>query len=107
MAKISHEEIKQLMHYPKEWIQWGMLTDELLKGQAAEYEPGDEQAAEHYRNGAFHWWLKRNPTKEQLKKLIALTFLDPDLMMAEDVRGYIAKANNCDDEIRELLKGNK
>lgn len=100
---MKKEEFVKLMNYPKEWLDWGMYPDELFEGQVALYKPGDERGSEHDRNGAFHWWLKRSPTKEQLKKLVALTFLDPDSLMGEDVRTYIEKANNCDDEIRGLL----
>lgn len=101
---MNKEEFLKRMHYPKEWLDWGMYPDELFEGQLALYKPGDERGSEHDRNGAFHWWLKRSPTKEQLKKLVALSFLDPDSLMAEDVRGHIANAKNCDNEIRELLK---
>lgn len=104
MKQFSKEEFARLMDYPREWLDWDMLADEVFSGQVSEYTPGSERASEHYRNGAFHWWLKKKiPTKEQLKKLVELTFLDPDPLMGEDVRTHIAKSKNCDDEIRALL----
>lgn len=53
----SHEFIK-LMQYPREWLEWDMLPDELINGQLSEYAPGSEQAAERYRNAAFHYGLR-------------------------------------------------
>ena len=92
-----------LFAYPRQWLEWDMFPDELFLQQSTPYKPGDERGSEHDRNGAFHWWLRRDPTKEQLRKLVALSRLDPDPDMAEDVRRYISKAKSCDDEIRELL----
>jgi len=87
------------MLFPKEWVEWDMLPDELMEIQIKGYEPGHEDASEHDRNGAFHWWLKRNPTKEQLTKLLKLTYLDPDPLMGKDIRSYIRKSNNYTSDI--------
>ncbi len=81
----------ELMHFPKEWLEFGLYPDELFIGQVDNYILGDEDGSEHYRNGAFHWWLKRNPTREQLSNLVQLTFLDRDSLMATDVRDYILR----------------
>jgi hypothetical protein len=93
----------RLMHYPSQWMDWGMYPDELFDLQMSGYKAGDERGMEHERNGAFHWWLRRNPTTKQLLKLISLTYLDPDELMAADVRRYIAKAAKCDPEILRML----
>ena len=96
-------EFLKLIMFPAEWEIFGMYHDELFLGQLSLYSPGDEQGAEHDRNGAFHWWLKRQPSKEELIKLVRLTFLDPDPLMAQDVRTYIAKAINYDKDVHETL----
>jgi len=96
-------EFARLMAYPAEWLEWDMYPDELFEQQLNLYHPGDERAAEHDRNGAFHWWLKRNLTADQLEKLVALSFKDPDPLMAEDVRHYIASRTDLPQEIRKLL----
>ena len=92
------------MKFPIEWITWGMYPDELAKLQVPKYEPNHENGSEHDRNGAFHWWLKRNPTKEQLIKLVRLSFLDEDQVMGGDVRQYILLAKNCDEDISKLVE---
>lgn len=92
------------MQYPPEWVAWDMLTEELLDIQIGEYYPGSERASEHYRNGAFNYWLHKDPSKDVLIKLAKLSFLDPDTLMAEWLRNeYIAKAQYADEEVKQVL----
>jgi hypothetical protein len=100
----SKEEFLRLMHYPSEWTELSMYPDDLFEHQRVGYEPGHERGSEHDRNGAFHWWLKRSPSKEQLRKLVLLSRADPDHGMGGDVRKYISRATNCDAEIRRMLR---
>jgi hypothetical protein len=104
MERLSKVEFLRLLNFPKEWLEWSMYPDELFDAQAARHVPGDERGSEHDRNGAFHWWLKREPTKDVLRKLVALSYLDPDSEMGADVRRYIARAKHCDKEIEESIK---
>lgn len=87
------------MNFPIEWDIYNMYPDELYLFQINNYREGDEQGSEHDRNGAFHWWLKRNPNTTQLTLLIKLTYLDSDQIMANDVRSYIRKAKNYDSSL--------
>lgn len=107
MKKISKRDFLRLLRFPIQWLDWEMYPDELFEVQVSRYEPGHESGSEHDRNGAFHWWLRRDPTREQLRKLVHLSFLDPDQHMAQDVRRYIAQAKNCDAEITGLLSSNR
>jgi len=92
---MSIEEYLKLMQFPSEWEHWNMLPNkDWFKELINTYEPGNENASEHDRNGAFHWWLRKEPTEEQLIKLVKLSFLDPEPLMAGDVRNYIRKAKN-------------
>ena len=52
---MTKDQFLSLMGFPKEWDVWGMYPDELFEAQLSLYQPGDEQGAEHDRNGAFHW----------------------------------------------------
>ncbi len=92
------------MHFPIEWESLGMYPDELYLWQVSGYEPGHENGSEHDRNGAFHWWLKRNPTRGQVENLVRLAAYDPDPMLGEDVRQYIRKAKNFDAELDALAE---
>ena len=97
------------MQYPREWLEWDMLPDELIDGQRAEYKPGSEQVSERYRSAAFHFWLRRKPDKEILLKLIKLSYFDPDPLMSYSLRkDHIATAENADDEeVAQALRQNR
>jgi len=86
---MTKAEFMQLMRFPGEWEALGMYPDQLFQAQVARYEPGDEQGAEHDRNGAFHWWLRQGPTKRQIDILRRLSQLDPDPLLGEDMRRYL------------------
>jgi hypothetical protein len=92
-------EFLQVMKFPKEWDDWGLYPDELFEIQVAHYKPGHENGSEHDRNGAFHWWLCKEPNSETLIKLVKLTHLDPDPLMAADIRSYIRKAKHFNPEV--------
>jgi len=100
---MNKAEFLSLMGYPPEWIEWEMYPDTLFEKQFEMYRAGDERGAEHDRNGAFHWWLKQNLTADQLAKLVALSFKDPDPIMADDVRRHIERRPDLPPEVRRLL----
>ena len=81
-----------LMRFPPEWEEWGLYPDELFLEQLKLYRAGDEAGSEHDRNGAFHWWLKREPGLKVLEQLLQLAMLDGDQVMAADARRYIDQA---------------
>ena len=97
-------EFMRLMSIPSEWETWEMYPEDLFNVQIQRFQPGDERGSEHDRNGMFHWWLRRHPTKEQLTKLAKLSFLDPDKLMAGDVRSYIRKAKDYDADVEQVLR---
>jgi hypothetical protein len=99
MTKI---DFMKLMSFPEAWDSMGMYPDELFEGQLSGYQPGDEDASEHDRNGAFHWWLRRNPTRDRLERLLKLSVLDPDAHLGADVRRYIRKAPAFDAQLLKL-----
>jgi len=97
---MRREEYLALMSFPKEWRSLGLLPDSLIDQLIDIYEAGNEQASEHDRNGVFHWWLKQSPSKDVLMKLIYLSFLDPDQIMAADVRAHILNSADADEEVK-------
>ncbi len=80
----------RLMEFHPKWQEYDLLPSELIDQLIASYEPGMENASEHERNSFFHWWLKRNPSRELLGQLWELSELDPDQLMAGDVRRPIS-----------------
>lgn len=101
---MTTDEYLELMRFPREWKDYGLIPEVLLCQLIATYEPGMEHASEHDRDGVFHWWLKKSPDKTVLTQLIALSYLDPDQLMAADVRSHIAVSPHADDVVRGLLK---
>ena len=89
---MNKEEFLRLMSFPMEWESWGLYPNELFEAQLGMYRPGDERGSEHDRNGAFHWWLKRSPSKVVLEKLLLLADKDSDPVMAADIRQHITRA---------------
>lgn len=87
--KISKEDFLELMKFPAGWGE--LYTDELAGIQVGCYVPGAENSPEHFRFGAFCWWEKNLKTKEQLDKLIELTYLDPDQGMGAHARVRLSK----------------
>ena len=105
---MTKNEFIKLMQYPREWVEWDLLPDELINGQVTEYQSGSERAAERYRNEAFHFWLRTRPSKDILLKLIRLSYLDPDPLMSYCLRkDHIAKAENVDEEVARVLRQNR
>jgi hypothetical protein len=99
---VTKAEFLKLMNFPTEWDRFSMYPDELFQSQVTRYQVGHEEASEHDRNGAFHWWLRRGPDRDQLEKLLRLTFLDPDPALGADVRDYIRRNAAFDSQLAAL-----
>ena len=96
---MTKTDFLSLMNFPKEWEEYGMYPDELAQLQIGEYKPGHEDASEHDRCGAFHWWLKRDPNEDELIKLMKLAHIDPESYLGYDIRDYIRKARNYSESV--------
>lgn len=107
---MTKTEFMTLMLYPPEWEASGMYPDELFEAQVKAYQPGNEQWPEDERNGAFHWWLRRGPTKEELQQLLRLAAIDPQPLLGEALRRYFRRADAFDADVEQLdhtLFGNR
>lgn len=98
---MTKAEFLTLMQFPKEWELFEMYPEKLATIQLNGYQHGHEAASEHDRCGAFHWWLKQEPSEQQLIYLMRLACLDPDPLMGADIRNYIAKAKNFSPAVAE------
>ena len=94
----------EMMRFPSEWQEWGMTPDEeYVSDHIFHLKPGMEHTPEHARHEAFHYWLARDPSTEQLEKLVQLSLLDPDAEMGESIRAEVLKLGNCDDQLRAVI----
>ena len=104
IPRFNKSRLAELLHFPKEWLEWRMYPDELFLAHRKEFRPGDEASSENNRNRAFHYWLSRELNEEQFIKLVKLSLHDPDPFMVEDVRNHIQKHKNCTNKIRKFLQ---
>lgn len=91
LEAMTKRQFMRRIRFPVDWQSWEMSPDELYQRQLESYQIGDDKASEHFRNGAFHGWLKRDVSDAMLIQLILLTAQDPDRLMGRDVRGYILR----------------
>lgn len=101
---MTREDYFRLMRFPKEWEALDLMPVCLVDQLMGMYKPGHEDSSEQDRNGVFHWWLKQSPDKEVLMKLVNLSFLDPDQIMATDVRGHILCSTHANEEVIGLIR---
>ena len=80
-----------------------MLPLAFVSDQSALYEPGHEEASEHDRHGVFQWWLRQRPSVATLVRLVELSWLDPDQIMAGYVRECIARQPSLSQEVQMAL----
>lgn len=77
--------------------------EEYIADHIFHLKPGMQHTPEHARHEAFHYWLSREPSAQQLELLTRLSLLDPDAEMGESIRAEILKFSNCSDELRKLI----
>lgn len=99
---MKKSEFLKRMNFPAEWEELEMYPDDLFSWQLAGYIPGHENGAEHDRNGAFHWWFRKQPSKSQLLNLVRLAALDPDRALGNDVRSYFCQLMSFDADVAAL-----
>jgi hypothetical protein len=104
IPRFTKNKLTEVLHFPNEWLKWKMYPDSLFLEHRKQFQPGNESDSENERNEAFHHWLSRELTEDQLLKLVKLSQLDPDPNMAEDIRGHIRKHKNCTPKVKQLLQ---
>jgi len=104
IPRFTKNKMAEILHFPKEWLEWKMYPDEKFLAHRKLFQPGNESDSENERNETFHHWLSRELTEDQLLKLTRLSHLDPDPSMAEDIRRHINKHKNCTPKVKQLLQ---
>jgi len=95
--------LAELLHFPREWLAWKMYPDEMFLAHRKLFQPGNESDSENERNETFHYWLSRELSEDQFLKLVKLSLLDPDPLMAENIQAHIKKHKNCPPKVKKLL----
>jgi len=90
--------------YPGQWLEFEMYPAELFEVQLGDFEGDFEGDGEHFRYGAFQWWIAQPMSLDQLVKLVALAYLDPDQVMASSARkDILGRVPDLPNEMRVLL----
>jgi hypothetical protein len=94
---MSRKNYKSLLGFTEQWFALGILTEEALQRYGATYETGVDKNAEHYRYGAFRWYLKAHrPVSETVAEaLYDLGASDPDRAMGEAIMADIVELPEC------------
>ncbi len=91
---LSLAELVDRLCYPAVWMERGLYPEDLFQGQLEAFAtearehgvPPQEYCpvggTEHYRYGAFRYWLQRNPGPEILHALMEAAVTDSDPPMA-------------------------
>jgi hypothetical protein len=96
----------QLLNYPPIWAERHLVCDEFFVPQAAEFEREygyrvPQGGTEHWRYGAFLFWLRRNTDSKMLAHLLAAAIADPDPPMAGNViKTIIAHPSSTEQMLR-------
>ena len=106
IPSFTKNRLAEILEFPTEWLEWDMYPEELFLEHRKKFMPGNESDAENERNEVFHYWLSRELTEDQLLRLVKLSQLDPDLLMAEDIQNHIKNHKSCTPKVKELLNNN-
>ena len=100
-------QMRRALRYPRLWFDSGLLAGELLELQysALRRKVGSRSrplaASEHWRYGAFVWWLQRVDVQERLLLLLDAAAADPDEPMGSSVAKEIAAHPSSSEAVRE------
>src|SRR5947209_1942912 len=86
-ALMSPTRLAEVLQYPPVWLTTGLLCEELVALQAPQVAreyglSAPTGGTEHWRFGAFRFWLRRKLTLTELESLLEAAVTDPDPPMA-------------------------
>ena len=96
----------QDLGYSEKWVNYGLLTSEILNKQLAEYQIDQDQNTEHYRYGTFKDLLsqKKHFTNLEISQFIGLIFEDSNELMAGSALKELFIHTGISDEQFDLIK---
>lgn len=91
------KDYKALLQFSDEWFTLGVLTEEGLRQYADTYEMSEDKSSEHYRYGAFQWYLSQHrPLAARMANaLYELGKSDPDYSMGGAIMADILHLPEC------------
>lgn len=100
----------KLLKYNQLWLEFGVLTTDILLTQVKDFESGLDGNTEHYRYRAFKNYLETQSqlSYEQIANLFELITIETDITMATSMALDILKRKSLNDSqfkhVSNLLK---
>lgn len=94
---MSDKDYKGLLGFTSQWFALGVLTEEGLRQYGATYESSRDKNTEHYRYGAFRWYLQQHRplSASRAEELYELGASDEDSAMGEAMMADIIELPEC------------
>ena len=91
------KDYKTILGFSEHWFTLGVVTEESLLLSAAEYEASGDSSTEHYRYGAFRWYLSQHRplSASDAEALYELGNSDPDYSMGGAIIADILDLPEC------------
>lgn len=97
----------KLLKYDQLWLDYGVLTLDLLQNQVKEFSHDKDKNTEHYRYKAFINYLGSQSTlsDELVNKLFEIIKIDPDIFMASAMALDILKTKAITESQFKMVSG--
>ena len=94
---MGDRDYQSLFGFSHRWLDLGVVTQEDLHQLGRTYETCDDKSTEHYRYGAFRYYLHhhRSLTSVMAEALYDLGAADSDPMMGEAIMADIVRLPEC------------
>lgn len=104
MDVVIKKELLGQCDFPKEWQEWDMLPDAMLEELYELYQSNTEEEGgyRNFRLDAFFYWMERELTEIQVKKLFRLSFFEKS---GNHMRSSINRHKDCTESLRMELFG--
>ena len=104
---MNKKEFVKKCGFPNDWQEWDMLPDEMLEElfkihKSNTKENSAEAGYRNFRLDAFFYWLERDLTPVQIKKLFQLSFHEKS---GKYMRSSINRHKDCSESLRMELFG--
>jgi len=100
---MSDAEIREHLKFGPRWFELGIIDEEGLGLTVRNFRASDDDNDEHWRYGAFMWFLKQHEdlTAEQCEGLFELGAEDPDWCMGQSMMLRVLERVECPAALRE------
>jgi hypothetical protein len=100
---MSDAEIREHLKFGPRWFALGIIDEECLALTIRSFRASDDDGDEHWRYGAFKWFLSQHPhlTPEQCEGLFELGAEDPDWTMGQSIMLDVLKRPDCPASLRQ------